>query len=143
MNPDDFRYTDKNCRYHATCSLEPCGGVATCPDGYEKPLFIALAHRWYLDVKAGRKIIEFRRSGIVVGRDGKERRSPWNAETCRVGRPVMLSNGYHVAGRIPAVIESYSEHPDAGETTEAFDQIYPGHRARGGMVGWITFRVLP
>lgn len=143
MNPDDFHYTDKRCRFHATCAIDPCGGVTTCPDGWEKPLFVPLARQWYRAFAEGRKRIEFRPAGIVVGRDGVERSSPWNARTCRLGRPALLSNGYHVAGRIPAVIESYSEHPDAGETTEAFDQIYPEHRARGGMVGWITFRVQP
>ena len=141
MNPDDSHYTDKRCSFHATCGIGPCRGIKTCPDGWEKPLFVPLARQWYQAFAEGRKQIEFRPAGIVRGRDGVGRWSPWNARTCRPGRPALLSNGYQIPGRLDATIVSYSERPDAGETTEAFDRIYPGHRARGGLVSWIEFEV--
>lgn len=106
----------------------------------ELPLFVPLAKRWYLAFKAGTKRTEYRPAGILISKDGKERRSPWNADTCRVGRPAVIANGYQVSGRLEMVIESFAEQPDAGDTTAAFDEIYPGHRARGGRVAAITFR---
>jgi hypothetical protein len=142
VNPDEFRWTDKNCRFYATCVIDPCGGVRTCPDGYELPLFVPLAKRWYLDFKAGSKRTEFRPAGILIDKRGKEHQSPWNARTCRVGRAALLSNGYQVAGRLEAVVEAFVEQTDAGSTTAAFDEIYPGHRERGGLVAAITFRTL-
>ena len=108
--------------------------------GREIPLFVPLAKRWYLAFKAGTKRTEYRPAGILISKDGKERRSPWNADTCRVGRPAVIANGYQVSGRLEMVIESFAEQPDAGDTTAAFDEIYPGHRARGGRVAAIAFR---
>lgn len=140
MMPDDFHWVDKNCLDRRVCGVHPCGGVSTCPDGREIPLFVPLAKRWYLAFKAGTKRTEYRPAGILIGKDGKERRSPWNADTCRVGRPAVIANGYQVSGRLEMVIESFAEQPDAGDTTAAFDEIYPGHRARGGRVAAITFR---
>lgn len=140
MNLDDLHWTDRNCRFHATCAMDPCGGVSTCPDGHEKSLFVPLAKRWYVEFREGRKDIEFRPAGIVTDKNGVLRQSPWNASTCRPGRPALIGNGYQVRDRLSAVVESFTEQPDAGDFTEAFDEIYPGHRSRGGLVAAIKFR---
>lgn len=49
----------------------------------EKPLFIPLKREFFQAFKAGEKVEEYRPEG-----------PRWNARTCRVGRPVVLSLGY-------------------------------------------------
>jgi hypothetical protein len=99
-------------------------------------LFVPLRNEHYLAFRSGVKTTEFRRAGIVTDKKGIARQSPWNADTCRPGRPAILSNGYQIPGRMPAVVELFREQDDA---PAAFDEIYPGHRANGGRVAAITF----
>lgn len=53
-----------------------------------KPLFIPLKTEFYEAFVNGSKTTEYRRHG-----------PRWNSETCRVGRPVVLSKGYGKAHR--------------------------------------------
>jgi len=106
----------------------------------EHPLFVPLAKRWYIDFREGRKDTEYRPAGIITDKNGAPRQSPWNASTCRPGRSALIGNGYQVRDRLSAVVESFTEQPDAGDSTKAFDEIYPGHRSRGGLVAAIKFR---
>jgi hypothetical protein len=48
-----------------------------------KPLFIPLKTEYFLAFQAGSKTVEYRRHGAL-----------WNAKTCRIGRPVVISHGY-------------------------------------------------
>jgi len=132
---------DSSCIFSRSCGLDPCEGLTTCPEGGEAPLFVPLAKRWYIEFREGRKDTEFRPAEarrFPNGDHGKA--SPWNERTCRVGRPALLSNGYQVSGRLHAVVAAFRVQDDA---PPEFDEIYPGHRARGGLVAAITFRVLP
>jgi hypothetical protein len=48
-----------------------------------KPLFIPLKKEFFEEFRAGTKTIEYRKFG-----------PRWNFNTCKVGRPVVLSCGY-------------------------------------------------
>jgi hypothetical protein len=60
----------------------------------DRPLFIPLRACWFDAFACGEKTEEWRRHG-----------PRWNANVCRVGRPVVLSRGYSGA-RLHAVIEA-------------------------------------
>ena len=55
----------------------------------EKPLFIPLKREFFEAFERGEKTVEYR----VLG-------PRWNAQTCRIGRPVVLSLGYGKARRL-------------------------------------------
>ena len=63
----------------------------------DKPLFIPLKGEYYDAFADGRKDTEYRRRG-----------PRWNAETCRIGRRVILSRGYGKKSRIEGVIVGFS-----------------------------------
>ena len=71
----------------------------------EKPLFIPLCRQWFDEFEAGLKTEEFRPAG---GR--------WNARTCRIGRPVILSLGYGKRHRLAGVITGFREDPAITQT---------------------------
>lgn len=62
------------------------------------PLFIPLMGAFFDQFEDGSKDTEYRRLG-----------PRWNAETCRVGRPVTLSRGYGKARRRSGRIVGFSE----------------------------------
>jgi len=62
----------------------------------QKPLFIPLKAEYFDAFKAGTKDTEYRRRG-----------SSWNAETCAMGRPVILSRGYGKKHRLKGVIVGF------------------------------------
>lgn len=86
----------------------------------EKPLFIPLAAKWFEAFERGEKGEEYRING-----------PRWNAQTCRVGREVVLSYGYGKARRLTGRVSSFKlvspDHhpsirevwPDAGMTIAA------------------------
>lgn len=68
-----------------------------------KPLFIPLKREYFEAFERGEKREEYRPFG-----------PRWNAETCRVGRTVVLSLGYGKARRITGIITSFrvDHHPE-------------------------------
>ena len=64
----------------------------------EKALFLPLKSTYFAAFAAGEKQVEYRKAG---GR--------WNANTCAVGRPVVLSNGYGKGQRLEGTISAYEE----------------------------------
>lgn len=62
-----------------------------------KPLFIPLKRKYFEEFRDGSKTTEYRLLG-----------SRWNANTCRVGRPVILSLGYGKRHRLNGTISSFS-----------------------------------
>ena len=66
----------------------------------DKPLFIPLKAEFYAAFECGEKTTEYRRRGPC-----------WNAETCRIGRRVILSKGYGKKHRLGGVIVGF--HYDA------------------------------
>jgi hypothetical protein len=63
----------------------------------EKPLFIPLKREYFEAFKVGQKHEEFRPEG-----------PRWNARTCRIGRPVVLSLGYGKRERLAGRVVGYS-----------------------------------
>ncbi len=61
-----------------------------------KPLFIPLKREYFEAFKSGTKTEEYRPEG-----------PRWNARTCAVGRPVVLSLGYGKANRLNGVVTGY------------------------------------
>ena len=61
-----------------------------------KPLFIPLKREYFEAFKNGSKVEEFRPEG-----------PRWNARTCAVGRPVVLSLGYGKSNRLTGVVAGY------------------------------------
>lgn len=61
-----------------------------------KPLFIPLKTKYFDAFAAGTKAVEYRRHG-----------PRWNAETCQIGRPVVLSHGYGKRRRLQGVIVDF------------------------------------
>ncbi len=70
-----------------------------------KPLFIALKREYFEAFRAGDKTEEFRPEG-----------ARWNARTCVVGRPVVLSLGYGKAHRMIGVVTGYRRSAEPTET---------------------------
>lgn len=64
-----------------------------------KPLFIPLKAKFFDQFKAGTKTTEYRLRG-----------PRWNAETCWLGRPVILSKGYGKAERLTGKVVGFSYH---------------------------------
>lgn len=62
----------------------------------EKPLFIPLKREYFEAFERGEKTEEFRPLG-----------PRWNARTCRIGRPVVLSLGYGKHQRLRGVVSSF------------------------------------
>lgn len=62
----------------------------------EKPLFIPLKRDYFEDFENGRKVIEYRKRG-----------PRWNAETCRIGRRVVLSLGYGRHRRLEGTVAGF------------------------------------
>lgn len=79
----------------------------------KKPLFIPLKELGFHQFATLVKVDEFRPEG-----------PRWNAETCRIGRPVVLSCGYGVRRRLAGIVAGYRVvGPDADAAIPA---IYPG-----------------
>lgn len=70
----------------------------------EKPLFIPLRAEFFDAFAAGTKTTEYRRRG-----------PRWNAETCRIGRRVVLSRGYGKAARLLGTVVGF--HYDSSPST--------------------------
>jgi hypothetical protein len=70
----------------------------------ERPLFVPLRTEFYLAFAEGRKTSELRRYG-----------ARWNERTCRVGRRVVLSHGYHSPRhpRLHGVVIGFEKTPAA------------------------------
>jgi len=68
----------------------------------EKPLFVPLKTRFFREFQNGLKYVEYRPEG-----------PQWNAKVCRVGRDVVLSNGYGKQERMTGRIVSYQSEPIA------------------------------
>jgi hypothetical protein len=64
-----------------------------------KPLFIPLKAQFFDAFKAGTKDTEYRLRG-----------PRWNAQTCWLGRPVILSRGYGKQQRLTGRIVGFSYH---------------------------------
>jgi hypothetical protein len=62
----------------------------------QKPLFIPLKGKFFEDFEEGRKDTEYRLRG-----------PRWNAETCAIGRAVVLSLGYGKQRRLKGVITGF------------------------------------
>lgn len=62
-----------------------------------KTLFIFLKSEYFDAFEAGKKDTEYRPRG-----------TRWNAETCRIGRPVVLSRGYGKKRRLTGVIVGFA-----------------------------------
>jgi hypothetical protein len=60
------------------------------------PLFIPLKREYFEAFARGEKSVEYRRRG-----------PRWNAETCPIGRPVILSLGYGKARRLTGNISAF------------------------------------
>jgi hypothetical protein len=58
-----------------------------------KPLFIPLKTEYFEAFKNGTKCVEYRRAG-----------KRWNAQTCVIGRPVVLSKGYGRQHRLAGTV---------------------------------------
>ena len=67
-----------------------------------------LRHRFFDAFKAGEKTREWRRLN-----------ARWNADTCRLGRRVVLMRGYTRAGRLQGVITAYEVRPAPDGSTYA------------------------
>ncbi len=65
----------------------------------EKPLFIPLKTQFFEAFKDGSKSTEYRKLG-----------PRWNADTCRIGRAVVLSKGYGKAHRLRGIITDFDCH---------------------------------
>lgn len=65
-------------------------------DTGEKALFIPLKREYFEAFKLGTKTEEYRPEG-----------ARWNARTCAVGRPVVLSLGYGKSNRLQGVVTGY------------------------------------
>lgn len=70
-----------------------------------KPMFIPLKREYFEAFAAGTKREEFRPEG-----------PRWNARTCPVGRPVVLSLGYGKARRMTGVIVGYRSSAEPTKT---------------------------
>lgn len=63
------------------------------------PLFIPLKAKFFEQFEAGTKHTEYRLRG-----------ARWNAETCWIGRTVILSKGYGKAERLTGNVTGFSYH---------------------------------
>jgi hypothetical protein len=64
----------------------------------ERPLFVPLKAEYFDAFARGDKTVEYRLAG-----------GPWNATTCRVGRPVTLSRGYGTQRRLDGIVTGFAE----------------------------------
>lgn len=91
-----------------------------------KPLFIPLKRAYFEAFRTGQKTEEFRPEG-----------ARWNARTCAVGRPVVLSLGYGKAHRLTGVVTGYRASAEPTQTA-AWRDCY-GERA--GLAACIAIQV--
>lgn len=75
----------------------------------DRPLFIPLKAECFDAFANGTKRVEYRRRG-----------PRWNADTCRIGRRVVISRGYGKRARLSGVITSFQ---------------YDARRAK--LLGWV------
>jgi len=61
-----------------------------------KPLFVPLKTQYYEEFVSGNKDTEYRKYG-----------RGWNEKTCRIGREVVISNGYGKYRRSRGIIRSF------------------------------------
>ena len=87
-----------------------------------KPLFIPLKREYFDAFRLGTKTEEFRPVG-----------PRWNASTCVVGRPVVLSLGYGKSSRLNGLIAGYQESVEPTQT-DAWRKCYG---ARKGLAACI------
>ena len=92
----------------------------------ERPLFIPLKREFFEAFKAGKKSEEFRPEG-----------PRWNARTCRIGRPVVLSLGYGKGERLAGRVAGYSARKEPTQT-EAWRKCYGD---RGGLAACIRIEI--
>lgn len=91
-----------------------------------KPLFIPLKREYFDQFAAGAKVEEFRPEG-----------PRWNARTCAVGRPVVLSLGYGKTKRLTGVVTGYRSSKEP-TMTDAWRDCYGD---RGGLAACIRIQV--
>lgn len=92
----------------------------------EKPLFIPLKREFFEAFKRREKIEEFRPEG-----------PRWNARTCRIGRPVVLSLGYGKHDRLAGRVTAYSARKEPTQT-DAWRKCYGD---RGGLAACIRVEI--
>lgn len=90
------------------------------------PLFIPLKRQHFDRFRDGSKRIEYRPEG-----------PRWNARTCLVGRPVVLSLGYGKQHRLHGVIVGYEASSEPTKTAE-WQDCYPG---RAGLAACIEIHI--
>lgn len=91
-----------------------------------KPLFIPLRREFFEAFKTGQKLEEFRPEG-----------PRWNARTCRIGRPVVLSLGYGKRERLAGQVVGYSARVEPTHT-DAWRTCYGD---RGGLAACIRIEI--
>ena len=91
-----------------------------------KPLFIPLKREYFEAFRTGDKTEEFRPEG-----------ARWNARTCYVGRPVVLSLGYGTAHRMTGVVTGFRTSVEPTEMP-AWRDCYGG---RAGLAACIAIKV--
>ena len=77
---------------------------------HDRPLFIVLRREWFEAFRIGSKTDEWRRYG-----------PRWNENTCRIGRPVILSLGY-TAMRLHGVVSAFGVHKASGPAATIYGQ---------------------
>lgn len=91
-----------------------------------KPLFVPLKREYFEAFRAGAKTEEYRPEG-----------PRWNARTCAVGRPVVLSLGYGKAHRLTGIVTGYRASVEPTKTP-AWRDCYGD---RGGLAACIEIKV--
>lgn len=104
------------------------GDLFAEPETSERPLFIPLMRQHFERFLNGTKREEFRPEG-----------PRWNARTCRIGRPVVLSLGYGKASRLTGVIVSYRASAEPTQSEE-WASCYPGRTS--GLAACIGIEVM-
>lgn len=89
----------------------------------EKPLFIPLKRAYFEAFARGEKVEEFRPEG-----------KRWNARTCRIGRPVILSLGYGKQQRMRGVVSGYRSSAEPTKT-EAWRDCYGRRECLAACIG--------
>ena len=88
----------------------------------EKPLFIPLKREFFEAFASGTKAEEYRLEG-----------PRWNARTCAIGRPVVLSLGYGKARRLSGRVVGYRSSIEATQT-EAWRNCYGDRQGRAACI---------
>lgn len=101
--------------------MKPPGDTGTPLAGAARSaLFVPLRGEYFDAFAEGRKVWEYRRLS-----------ARWNAETCAIGRRVVLSRGYGKARRLAGVITDFLviEHPESLPGWVACYGLDAGHAA--------------